>query len=238
VRVGAEKTSPPLSLVVCLMKIGIIADIHGNIPALNAVLSQMPEVEMILLAGDLAGKASSLARVFRIIDEYNMIYIRGNHEEVAEDYFRRFGGDEETEKAIRRIGAVPASREVDAGGLHMLMVHGSPWNETSEYIYPEYEAFGRFDDLGYDCVILGHTHIPMVIDTGKTLIINPGSVGEPMVQDPRPSYAVLDTDERRAEIHRVPDFVETRRVRSVTPFRWGRSIPEETARAWGIEIKK
>lgn len=220
------------------MRIGIIADIHGNIPALNAVLEHMREVKMILLAGDLAGKTASLVDVFRIIDTYNIICIRGNHEEVAEDYFRRFGGDEETKNAVERIARIPAAREIDAGGLRMLMVHGSPWNHKSEYIYPEYEAFERFDELGYDCVILGHTHIPMVIDTGRTLVINPGSVGEPVVQDPRPSFAVLDTDELRAEIHRVPDHVETARVRSVTPFRWGRSIPEETARAWGIEIKK
>lgn len=205
---------------------------------MNAVLEHMKDVEMILLAGDLAGKATSLARVFRIIDEYNVVYIRGNHEEMAEDYFRRFGGDTHTEEAIRRIAGIPAVREIDAGGLHMLMAHGSPWNHKSEYIYPEYETFERFDDLGYDCVILGHTHVPMVIDTGKTLVINPGSVGEPVAQDPRPSYAVLDTDTRRAEIHRVHDHVETRRVRSVTPFRWGRSLIEETARAWGIEIKK
>ena len=141
------------------------------------------------------------------------------------------------------VGFVPpldrlAVREIDAGGLHMLMVHGSPWNHKSEYIYPEYGAFERFDDLGYDCVILGHTHVPMVIETATTLIINPGSVGEPVVQDPRPSFAVLDTEERRAEIHTIPDYVETKRVRSVTPFRWGRSMPEDTARAWGIEIKK
>jgi len=220
------------------MQIGIIADIHGNIPALNAVLDRMPEVEMILLAGDLAGKASSLVHVFRIIDEHNILFIRGNHEEVAEDYFRRFGGDEQTEKAVRRIAQVPAVREIDAGGLHMLMVHGSPWNHKSEYIYPEYGAFERFDDLGYDCVILGHTHVPMVIETAMTLIINPGSVGEPVVQDPRPSFAVLDTAERRAEIYTIPDYVETKRVRSVTPFRWGRSMPEETARAWGIDIKR
>ena len=220
------------------MRIGIIADIHGNIPALNAVLQHIKEVEMVLLAGDLAGKAASLVGVFRIIDEHDIIFIRGNHEEVAEDYFRRFGGDDETESAIKRIARIPAAREIDAGGFHILMAHGSPWNHRSEYIYPEYEAFERFDELGYDCVILGHTHIPMVIDTGKTLIINPGSVGEPVVQDPRPSFAVLDTNERRAEIHRIPDYVETERVRSVTPFRWGRSIPHETAQAWGIEIKK
>ena len=205
---------------------------------MNAVLERMPDVEMILLAGDLAGRTASLVSVFRIIDEHNIICIRGNHEEVAEDYFRRFGGDEQTEEAIRRISRIPAFREIDAGGLHMLMAHGSPWNHKSEYIYPEYEAFERFNDLGYDCVILGHTHVPMVIDTGGTLIINPGSVGEPVAQDPRPSFAVLDTEERRAEIHRIPDHVETRRVRSVTPFRWGRSMPKEIARAWGIEIKK
>ena len=220
------------------MRIGIIADIHGNIAALNAVLERLTDVQMILLAGDVAGKTASLVRILGIIDEYNIVFIRGNHEEVAEDYFRRFGGDDETRDAIERIARVPAAREIDAGGLHMLMVHGSPWNHKSEYIYPEYEEFWRFDELEYDCVILGHTHVPMIVDTGKTLIINPGSVGEPVAQDPRPSFAVLDTDSRRAAVHRVPDYVEKGQVRSVTPFRWGRSSPEETARAWGIEIKK
>jgi len=58
-------------------------------------------------------------------------------------------------------------------------------------------------------VVLGHTHIPMVRRVGDVLLVNPGSCGQPRDYNPLAAYAVLDTETRTAEIHRVNYDVDT-----------------------------
>ncbi len=55
---------------------------------------------------------------------------------------------------------------------------------------------------------LGHTHVPFVKQVGGTLVLNPGSVGQPRDDDQRASYAMLDLDGMEAEICRVEYDVE------------------------------
>lgn len=204
------------------MLIGIISDIHGNDRALKATIEEMPETDLILLAGDIAGRAVDLKRVFDIIDENEIVYIKGNHEDMAALYFDSFGKDETTGRLIKRISEAPYSMELQLDGKKIFMAHGSPWNTKNEYIYPEYHDFSAFETLGYDYIILGHTHIPMMVKSGKVTIINPGSVGEPQANDPRPSFALLDTEADRAEICYVKNYMEEKRLRFITPFRWKR----------------
>jgi putative phosphoesterase len=83
------------------------------------------------------------------------------------------------------------------------MVHGTPWPPYSDYVYPGSDLAPRFADLGVDVVLLGHTHQPMVERAGKTLLVNPGSLGTDN-RDPdhrgELSYAVLDTVSEEVEV--------------------------------------
>ncbi len=210
--------NPPLSSMI----IGIIADIHGNLPALEATLDEMPETDCILLAGDIAGRAHELVEAFRIIDERRMIYVQGNHEEAAVIYYSLFGGNSALSSAISRIKETPYRRDMVIDGKKILLAHGSPGNPKNEYIYPEYPHFGRFAGLGMDYIILGHTHVPMVTRVGHVSIINPGSVGEPQAAHPRPSYCLLDTRTGDIRINYLTTYVEEKRLKHITPFRWSR----------------
>lgn len=202
------------------MLIGIISDIHGNETALKAALDEMPDTDLILLAGDIAGRAVDLKKIFDIIDENNVICIKGNHEDMAVLYFDNFGKDEETRRLVERINDTPYSMELLIDGKRIFMAHGSPWNTKNEYIYPEYNDFKAFESLGYKYIVLGHTHVPMIVESGDVTVINPGSVGEPQASDPRPSFALLDTEADRAEIRYVKNYVEEKKLRFITPFRW------------------
>jgi len=202
------------------MLIGIISDIHGNEPALAATLDEMGDLDAFLFAGDLTGKATELAAVWRRLEKVPTTFIRGNHEDFALSYINLFNHDDDLAKIARRITATPERIDITIGGVAILMAHGSPWNPKSEYIYPEYNNFSRFEGLGYDVVILGHTHVPMIKQIGKVTIINPGSVGEPLASDPRPSYALLDTATKAAEIRYTQNYRENKRLRFITPFRW------------------
>ncbi len=210
------------------MLIGIISDIHGNIDALKATIAEMPDIDSLLVAGDIAGRAANLVELFEIIDTKNSTFIKGNHEEMAVLYYENFGKDEKLGKLIRRLKDAPYEIEVSIDDKKILLTHGSPNNPKNEYIYPEYSDFDAFDDLGYDYIILGHTHVPMIVRLKNTTVINPGSVGEPQASDPRPSYAVIDTETGKAEIHYVENYVEKNRLRFINPFRWGRYSVRQT----------
>ena len=212
------------------MLIGIISDIHGNTEALRAVIAEMPDVDTLLVAGDIAGRAANLLELFELIDTKNCIFIKGNHEEMAVLYYENFGRDEKLGGLIQRIKDAPYEAEVSLGGKKILLTHGSPKDPKNEYIYPEYPDFDKFDDLGFDYIVLGHTHIPMIVRLKHTTIINPGSVGEPQASDPRPSFAVVDTETGKAEIHYLENYVEKKRLRYINPFRWGRYNVRRTKR--------
>jgi predicted phosphodiesterase len=106
------------------------------------------------------------------------------------------------------LAALPERVEVDVGGGKKLcMVHGSPWEPYSDYLNSSSAAFQRSDDLGADFLLLGHTHVPMVKRFGRTLVINPGSLGESREANEKTmvSYAVVDTDSEEVEITRFPN---------------------------------
>ncbi len=204
------------------MPIGIFAVINGKLPALTATLDEMPETDILLLAGDIAGRATELVDVLAVIDEHNIVFVQGNHEEAAVNYFSLFGGNPALTCAINRIKETPHQLDMVIDGKKVLLAHGSPFNPKNEYIYPEYSDFDAFSDLGFDYIILGHTHVPMIVRTGRATIINPGSVGEPEAHNPHPSYCLLDTQTGRARIEYVTNYVEKKRLKYITPFRWSR----------------
>ena len=59
-------------------------------------------------------------------------------------------------------------------------------------------------------MVTGHTHIPYVRNVEDKILINPGSVGQPRDGDPRASFAVFNTADRRVELKRLEyDMTET-----------------------------
>ena len=69
------------------------------------------------------------------------------------------------------------------------------------------EIISRSHEIAFLADVLGHTHVPMAARKGRTLVVNPGSIGEGRGSDPERSvsYAVLDTDSEEVEIVRFPN---------------------------------
>jgi putative phosphoesterase len=91
----------------------------------------------------------------------------------------------------------------------LLMTHGSPWSPQFQYLTETSRELERCVELDVDFLVLGHSHLPYVCRVGRTLVINPGSVGradQPEGGDTL-SYAILDTnsDEVRHESFVVPN---------------------------------
>ena len=191
------------------MRLGVISDVHGNRPALSAVLDDMPPVEAIVCAGDVVGYNPWPADCVDAVRDRGIPTVQGNHDRavasgdaIGFNGMARAGVEYAREQldagAIGWLGALPAERRV-AGG-RVKLVHGHP-DDPDHYTYPREFAPDLLD--GEELLVLGHTHVQhhAVFESG--IVLNPGSVGQPRDRDPDAAYAVVDLDERSVEERRV-----------------------------------
>ncbi|WP_423996718.1 metallophosphoesterase family protein [Halorubrum trapanicum] len=198
------------------MKVGLISDVHANLPALETVLDDMPAVDRIYCAGDVVGYNPWPAECVERVREVAAATVRGNHDRTVETP-ERYAANRMAEAGLEHtkaslsdeqrewIGALPRA-ETFAGDRYLL-VHSHPAAEREDaYVYPE--EFPNLDrHMGeYDGIILGHTHVQGLRAVAGGFVLNPGSVGQPRDGDPRAGYAVLDTTADGT------DAVETHRV--------------------------
>ena len=194
------------------MKLGLLSDIHGNYLALEAVLNSAEEkgVDVLLLAGDLIGYYFWPKEIMGLLSSWDTIAVRGNHEEMLNKAFenplmlteieREYGCglrvalNSLTAKQLDWLTSLPHPREMAIDGQKILLCHGSPWS-LDDYIYPDLKTTtkDRFLEMDFDWIILGHTHYPMMVECGKTKVVNPGSVGQPRNREPGAHWATLDT---------------------------------------------
>jgi putative phosphoesterase len=195
------------------MKIALLGDIHGNASALNAVLSAIKRehVNHLLITGDFVGYYYEPDVVLRYLTEWSHYAVRGNHEDMllashddpvqANLYRVRYGSGVDvalaslSRKDIEDLRALPMTQEIDLNGKRLLLGHGAPW-DTNCYIYQDAaeEIWHRLATYGHDYIVLGHTHHRFCKRVEKTLVINPGSVGQPRDRKPGAAWALLDTE--------------------------------------------
>jgi predicted phosphodiesterase len=195
------------------MLAAVISDVHGNLPALEAVLADMGSVDAVLCCGDLVGYYPDVAEVVERVRRLGARVVRGNHELMATgrvpvpperagyyriDWTRRALSEEQ----LAWLAALPPAISIEADGLALEVRHASPWDEET-YLYPDAPALGRVALAEGQVLVLGHTHYPMRVRAGAGLVVNPGSVGQPRDWNPRAAYAVLDTVSGRWEPRRV-----------------------------------
>jgi putative phosphoesterase len=179
------------------MRLGVVSDIHGNVPALEAALAAFDgEVDEVWCAGDIVLEYRFSNEMVALLRETGVTAILGNHDMV---FLSPAGVTARTAPAVDQyevawLASLPHRHEIEADGHRLLMVHGSPWEPYGDYVRAGNPKWREADDLDADIVIVGHTHEPMVERFGSTLVVNPGSLGEPRSRDDRRgSYAVIDT---------------------------------------------
>jgi len=218
------------------MRIAVLSDVHGNLPALEAVLDALKPYDAVWQLGDVVGYGPQPDDVVARLAAEKATGVRGNHDSAAIGVLETnaFNDDarEVVEWTAERIG--PATRKwLAALPLRAIdgaftLVHGSPRDPTWEYVYSASIARANMSEFETQYCIVGHTHVPLVFrerssgsveasiaKEGATmkldsvrLIINPGSVGQPRDGDPRSCAMMLDTDKRTVEWHRVEYPVE------------------------------
>jgi putative phosphoesterase len=179
------------------VRIGVVSDLHGNVPALVAALAALDGVvDEVWCAGDIVLEYRFSNETVALLRTNGVTAIQGNHDMVllspAGVTARTAPGVDPDEVAW--LASLPVRHELAADGHRILMVHGSPWEPHGDYVRAGNPKWREADQLDADIVIVGHTHEPMVERFGSTLVVNPGSLGEPRSRhDRRGSYAVIDT---------------------------------------------
>jgi putative phosphoesterase len=198
------------------MRVAALSDIHGNLPALEAVLADVEreEVDAIVVAGD-SVSGPWPAEVFDLLREVGARIVRGNADRL--DVIRRFNGDlgawNERHLGPERLAVVeewPIVLELDVDGLGTVLVcHATP--ESDEPIYtritPDAEVVALLGTVRADVLVCGHTHMQYDRPLSSGLrLVNPGSVGMPYEGAPGAYWAILGPD---VEFHRTTYDVQS-----------------------------
>lgn len=211
------------------MRIAVITDIHGNLPALTAALAAIGgmDVNALYCGGDLVGYGPHPNEVCALIEDRAIPTIHGNYDHaIARDLddcgcayvtpHDRDLGRRSVEWTLAHTNArskafmarLPFDLRFTMGTNRVRLVHGSP-RKVNEYLFEDkpaslYERLAA--QAGCDVLVFGHTHKPWVREHGGVLFVNCGSVGKPKDGDPRAAFAVLETSEDgiAASIERVP----------------------------------
>lgn len=193
------------------MEIGLISDVHGNLPALETVLSDMPAVDTIVCVGDVVGYNPWPAACVERVRDVASITVQGNHDRTVRtpEKYRanrmahaglEYALEELSEEQLAWLDGLP--RKATVGDDRLLIVHDHP-EVQDRYVMPHMfsSLWSHVDE--YDGLALGHTHVQHTEVDGDRALVNPGSVGQPRDEDPRAAYAVLDTDTASVDLHRV-----------------------------------
>ncbi|GIH04840.1 phosphoesterase [Rhizocola hellebori] len=185
-----ERPVPPLGP---FRKVAVISDVHGNIPALEAVLAEIDAsgAELIVHCGDLTWGPQP-ERTIKLMHDLTAVFVRGNADRMVVQLVRdgrppepnrpRDGWmpSQHSPEAVEFLAAMPFTLVVEVTGLGAVrFCHGSPRSDT-ECVTPATSA-QRFAELaeGIDerVIVTGHTHLQFDRRVGDWRSVNPGSVG-------------------------------------------------------------
>lgn len=194
------------------INIGVITDVHSNLPALEAVLDDMPPaVDEIVCLGDIIGYNAQPKACLEIIHERCSHSVQGNHDRDVVDP-ERYHGSLYTLSGGNRavmIGLEVAQRQLSDADIdwltalpptkfihdeRILLCHSHP-EETDTYVHKgKFPSVATYMEPTTDVLLLGHTHEQAAVDMSKFdrhgWVVNPGSVGQPR-DGHKAKYAVV-----------------------------------------------
>lgn len=218
------------------MKFAIFGDIHANLEALQAVLTDAQEhgCAQFVCLGDIVGYAANPVECLETVRSMGCPVVRGNHDEGAASestleelnplaqaallWTRSLLSDEQRHW-LRELKLVRQVRDFTI--VHATLDSPGAWG----YVTNRFDAMASFSYQFTQVCFYGHTHVPRIfekddsvraarggdvtIQRGVKYFVNVGSVGQPRDGDWRASYAVYDVQAQTINIRRVEYDIET-----------------------------
>lgn len=212
------------------MRVAVLSDIHANVLALEAVMKDVIEqkCDHVFCLGDLALAGPQPKEVVDyVMQQDSWTVIQGNTDKMIAQY----GPDvmeflEEQYPVMANaiaddvtllsddyrayLNELPPMLQTSIEDCSVLLVHGSP-RANNEDILPNM-PLEKIEEIisgtNESLILCGHTHIPCGYQTHtKQTVVNVGSVGRPMTQEPKACYAIVDFNMGAFEVnHRFVDY--------------------------------
>ncbi len=204
------------------MILGFLSDCHGCVEALDKALELLREAgaEQVFHLGDSVGYFPGWAAADRLRAE-DVPCLLGNHEhmllnetwERERDEIYGFGETlaQATPQRLAWLASLPASLRLAPGRTKALLVHGSPRDPVSEYVYPDSPLDG-LDPGEASVVLMGHTHRPFIRERQGILFVNVGSCALPRDDSGLGSACLWNTEDGQPTLVRFPVGDEVRRA--------------------------
>lgn len=185
------------------MRLAVIADVHGNLPALEAAVADITRrgADRTVNLGDCVSGPLWPRKTMDLLDALGLATVRGNHDRWVAETPRAqmyasdaLAHDQLTPAQRTALGTLPARLDLGDG---ITAVHGTPADDN-QYLLEEVvdgrlalaqptAIARRLDGLACPLLLCAHSHQPRVVrGPGGMLIVNPGSVGCPGYVDPTP----------------------------------------------------
>jgi diadenosine tetraphosphatase ApaH/serine/threonine PP2A family protein phosphatase len=193
--------------------LALLYDVHGNLPALEAVLRDGGEAgaDGFVLGGDYAMFGAWPVETVERLRELDATWIRGNVERWAADPDAKDVADVMRPAVVRGRELLGDELAGELGGLPEQLVlddvrycHASPVSDMRGFA-PEADNSDRelLAGVAEQRVVFGHTHVQFVRTTDAGIeLVNPGSVGMPLDGDHRAAYALV-ADDGKLDMRRV-----------------------------------
>ena len=214
-----------------MVRIAALSDVHGNLPALEAVHKAVNAArpDFVAICGDLVFNGPDPAGTLALIQELQRagaFITLGNTDvavadgdftaafpwftEGAPDSYQlaaEWARDQIGDDGIDFLRRLPSERRLRVGDDLVLFCHASPGSLTNG-LGADLDPVVTIDRVsGTDAkvIVCGHTHLPEVREVGWRTIVNDGSAGYVFDGDPTASWALIEIDDDgiRAEIHRT-----------------------------------
>jgi predicted phosphodiesterase len=215
------------------MRIALLSDVHGNLPAFEAVLADVDaaSVEEIWCLGDLVGYGADPNGCVELARDRCDLCLAGNHDLVVTgeidiaDFSSSAAAAAQWTRDNIEADALEflSSLRPEQDGREIGLYHASPRDPVWEYVLSGWQADECMNAMDARVGAIGHSHVALFFrrnDEGKVegapaeggleqdlsdggWLINPGAVGQPRDGDPRAAWLLLDTEEWSAEWRRV-----------------------------------
>ena len=227
---------PPRPRSLRTVRYAILADIHSNLEALEAVLEDLSDqrVDHHVCAGDVVGYGADPKACLDIVRDTCDVVVAGNHDwavagTLSMEFFNshakaaiEWTREQLDETDVEWLESLPIQADVDR---RTIIVHSTVHDPPAfDYLLTSYDAILSMKALRKPLCFVGHSHIPITfVERGgigftwaseinlakvEKAIINPGSVGQPRDKNPHAAYGIYDSVKRRVTLRRVEYDVE------------------------------